>query len=242
MTPGLSWLFHQDVSPIKTGHRSAQGGNLYVYGASSDLDHAGEYIIDKAAVSVTFMPPLSEVGRPSTASVGGQYHISRLQSVVVAKGASGVRMSNLEIRYARGAGVIVEDSTNVVLDTVTVSNHGLMGVNITRGNSCGVINSNVAGNGDVGVALFGGDRQTLTPSRHFVNHSTVHHNQRWILNYAPDIFMGGVGQSSTGCEIYGSPQIGVFMQGNDHTLSKARIHDAARQCSDCGSFYMGREC
>ena len=87
--------------------------------------------------------------------------------------------------------------------------------------------------------MMGGDRQTLTPSRHFVHNSTLHHNQRWILNYAPDIFMGGVGNSASFCEIYGSPQIAVFVQGNDHTLSNADIHDAARQCSDCGAFYMG---
>ena len=53
--------------------------------------------------------------------------------------------------------------------------------------------------------------------------------------------MGGVGQTASDNEIYGSPQIAVFMQGNDHPLSRADIHDAARQCSDCGSFYMGRE-
>ena len=51
---------------------------------------------------------------------------------------------------------------------------------------------------------------------------------------APDIFMGGVGQTASGVEVYGSPQIGVFMQGNDHTLEDAHVHDAARQCSDCG--------
>ena len=46
---------------------------------------------------------------------------------------------------------------------------------------------------------------------------------------APDIFMGGVGQTASGVEVYGSPQIGVFMQGNDHTLNNAHVHDAARQ-------------
>ena len=35
---------------------------------------------------------------------------------------------------------------------------------------------------------------------------------RWVLNYAPDVLMAGVGQSTTNSEIYGSPQIGVFMQ------------------------------
>ena len=34
-------------------------------------------------------------------------------------------------------------------------------------------------------------------------------DQRWIMNYAPDVFMGGVGQSTTNSEIYGSPQIGA---------------------------------
>ena len=31
------------------------------------------------------------------------------------------------------------------------------------------------------------------------------------------------------------------MQGNDHTLAEADVHHAARQCSDCGAFYMGWE-
>ena len=335
--------WNHDVNPIKTGHGSAQGGNVYVYGAKSDLDDRGEYIIDHKEVSVSFLPPRAHtrtgpyqdclwnisltrsdtpgvwesvtvhadaadsfrfdgcsptsgpmgakcsngtfgykmkganalvttngtvVGEgvccngvtdgvasavkiscspppppppPTPAAEQGSFHVSRLDSVVIAQGVTGAMFSNLEIRYARGGGVIVKDSTGVVFDKCTISDHGSMGVNITGGSDCGVQNSNVAGNGNVGVALFGGDRETLTPSGHFVSNSTLHHNQRWILNYAPDIFIGGVGQSATGNEIYGSPQIAVFMQGNDHTLSKADIHDAARQCSDCGSFYMGRD-
>ena len=85
----------------------------------------------------------------------GQYHVSRLDSVIVANGAKGVTFSNLEIRYARGVGVSITDSSEVVLDRCTVSDHGSIGVNITGGQSCGVTNSNIAGNGNVGVALMG---------------------------------------------------------------------------------------
>ena len=46
---------------------------------------------------------------------------------------------------ARGAGVVVKDSTDVVFDTCTISDHGSMGVNITGGKACGVQNSDVAG-------------------------------------------------------------------------------------------------
>ena len=54
--------------------------------------------------------------------------------------------------------------------------------------------------------MYGGDRQTLTPSNHRVSNSTLHRNQRWVMNYAPTVFLGGVGNSVAGSEIYDSPQ------------------------------------
>jgi|EP01043_Picozoa_sp_COSAG02_P005843 hypothetical protein len=53
---------------------------------------------------------------------------------------------NLHIPSARGGGVVVKDSTGVLFDKCTISDHGSMGVNITGGKNCGVQNSNVAGN------------------------------------------------------------------------------------------------
>eukprot|EP00658_Telonema_sp_P-2_P054590 TRINITY_DN4342_c0_g2_i3.p1 TRINITY_DN4342_c0_g2~~TRINITY_DN4342_c0_g2_i3.p1 ORF type:complete len:280 (+),score=36.90 TRINITY_DN4342_c0_g2_i3:278-1117(+) len=117
----------------------------------------------------------------------------------------------------------------------------MMGLNISGGSQSGIMNSDVSENGDTGVALFGGDRVNLVPSRHFAANCTLHHNSRWIMNYAPSVFMGGVGQTVDGCEIYAGPQIGVFMQGNDHTLSHSQLHHLGQQCSDCGAFYAGRE-
>ena len=65
----------------------------------------------------------------------GQYHVSRLQSVVVATGVTQVSFSNLEIRYSRGGGVIITDSQSVLLEKCTISDHGQMGVNITGGHN-----------------------------------------------------------------------------------------------------------
>ena len=88
----------------------------------------------------------------------------------------------------------------------------MMGVNITGGHGCGVQDSEVAGNGDAGVVLAGGDRVKLLPSNHFVVNCTVHHNHRWILNYSPDVMLAGVGQSVVDSEVFGSPQIAIFFQ------------------------------
>eukprot|EP00039_Didymoeca_costata_P032638 m.38652 g.38652 ORF g.38652 m.38652 type:complete len:749 (+) comp9460_c0_seq1:108-2354(+) len=172
----------------------------------------------------------------------GTFHISRLSNIIsVEPGVSDVTFADFEIRYSRGAGVRINGGMNITLERCTVSDHGMMGVNITNGFDCGVSSSDIGNNGDVGVALYGGDRQTLTPSNHFVENCTVHYNQRWIMNYAPNVFLGGVGQRISNSSIYSSPQIGVFMQGNDHTMEYSELHDLGQQCSDCAGFYMGRD-
>ena len=98
-----------------------------------------------------------------------------------------------------------------VISGSTVSDHGMMGLNVTGGKDCGIDSSEIAGNGDAGVVLDGGDRQTLTPANHFVTDCTVHHSHRWIMNFSPDVLLAGVGQSVTNSEVYGSPHFGVFL-------------------------------
>ena len=152
------------------------------------LTAPGEYHVSAANLTLSFIPP--EGAKP-----GGSYYLSRLGSVVTATGVKSVSFENLEIRHSRGAGVQLVNSTDVVLKQCTVSDHGMMGLNISGGERCGIVGSEIAGNGDAGVVLDGGDRISLTPSKHFARTSTIHHNQRWIMNYAPDVFMGGVGNS-----------------------------------------------
>ena len=162
-------------------------------------------------------------------------------SVLRVTDASDIRFVGLEIRHARGAGVVLQNCTRVVLEGCTVADHGMMAVNISGGAACAVRDSDVSGSGDGGVMMYGGDRQTLTPSNHRVSNCTLHRNQRWIMNYAPTVFLGGVGNSVVGSEIYDSPQQCVFVQGNDHSLDSSEIHHCAQQCADCGAFYAGRD-
>ena len=90
-------------------------------------DHM-QYFIDRSSATLWVIPP------PAAASGGGSFHVSRLPgSVVNASGVSNITFSGIEIRYARGAGVVVSGSTNVVVRGCTVSDNGMMGVNITDG-------------------------------------------------------------------------------------------------------------
>jgi len=174
-------------------------------------------------------------------SLLGTYHLSRLMSVLMIEGASDVTLEGLEVRHARGAAVVVRDCARTALRGCTVADAGMMGVNVTGGTNCSIADSDVALNGDGGVVLDGGDRATLAPAGHVASNCTLHRNSRWIMNYAPSAFLGGVGNTISSCKVYDAPQIGVFMQGNDHTLVDSEVFDVARQCSDCGAFYGGRE-
>ena len=119
---------------------------------------------------------------PSPATVAGSYHLSMTGSVINVTGASDIRFIGLELRHARGPGIVLLNCQRVVLEGCTVADVGMMGVNITGGVGCAVRGSDVSGNGDGGALLHGGNRTTLEPSSHSVDNSTLSRNQRWILN------------------------------------------------------------
>jgi hypothetical protein len=122
------------------------------------------------------------------------------------------------------------------LNSTQLNTTQTQGLNVSGGSACGAVGCDIYGNGDAGVVLDGGNRTDLTPSSHFVRSSTAHSNQRWILNYAPSVLLAGVGQTVDGMEVYNSPQIGLFLQGNDHVVNGSDFHHLALECSDCGAF------
>ena len=156
-------------------------------------------------------------------------------------GAANISFVNIDLRGARGAGVVIVNSSDILVANATLSDTGMNLLNVTGGYSCGVSNANLLRGGTGGVVLDGGDRQTLNPSSHFVRGSTVRDCNRWVMNYAPLVLMAGVGQSVSNSVLADAPQMAVFVQGNLHHLKDSQIRDVVQQCSDCGSYYFGRD-
>jgi parallel beta-helix repeat protein len=130
-----------DVSPIKASSSGGQGGHVYAYNLRSEMDQAGEYYIDRQESTLSFIPIVDSGG--GGGSGGGTYFVSRLEAVVAVSSASNITLQNLEIRHSRGGGVIVTDSTDILVKGCTVANNGMMGVNVTGGTNCGVDGSEV---------------------------------------------------------------------------------------------------
>ncbi len=146
--------------------------------------------------------------------------------------AANITFDGLSFRGARGAGVVIRNSTGIVISNGGITDCGMSAFNVTGGSNCGLLNVDVVWCGTGGAVLEGGDRQTLTEANHFVRESRLRDSNRWVMNYAPLVLMAGVGQRVEGSVLSDAPQTAVFVQGNSHKLLNSTIRDVVQQCDD----------
>ena len=209
-----------------------QGGHVYVYNSLWDLDQPGEVVIDHSSKTAYLWPHSRD---------GTAYEATVATSLLTVVGAANITFEGLSFRGARGAAIVVVDSSDVVVSNGAITDCGMSAFNVTGGARCGLQHVEVARAGTGGAVLEGGDRQTLTKSGHFVRDSHLHHSNRWLMNYAPLVLMAGVGQQVERSVLSDAPQTAVFVQGNSHHVINSTIRDVVQQCNDCGSFYFGRD-
>ena len=201
-----------------------QGGHVYIYNAHYELDQPGEYTIDHNTRTLYFLPP--------TGSVLDEFELSVATSLLHVHGASNISFNGFDFRAARGAGIVIVNSSDITIADGAVSDTGMATLNITGGARCGAHNMTLVRGGTGGAVLAGGDRQTLEQSSHFIRGSIVRDCNRWVMNYAPLVLMAGVGQLVNNSVLSDAPQMAVFVQGNLHHLINSQVHDVVQQCND----------
>jgi len=87
----------------------------------------------------------------------------------------------------------------------------------------------------------GGDRITLTSSKHFATNCHVHHFARHQKTYCPAFHIKGVGQKVISNYIHDAPHNAILFWGNDHLIEKNRIERVCLNTSDAGAIYTGRD-
>lgn len=105
----------------------------------------------------------------------------------------------------------------------------------------GVSNSYIYQLGAGGVNLGGGDRATLTPAYNYVENCRIHDFNRIEKSYRPGIWIDGVGNRISNCEIFDAPSMAILLHGNDHLVEYCDIHSVCREVDDQGAFYYGRD-
>ncbi|WP_294596693.1 right-handed parallel beta-helix repeat-containing protein [uncultured Rikenella sp.] len=113
--------------------------------------------------------------------------------------------------------------------------------NRRAGTHNGISNSYICQTGAGGVNLGGGDRATLTPACNYVENCRIHDFNRIEKSYRPGIWIDGVGNRVSNCEIFDAPSMAILLHGNDHLIEYCDIHDVCREVDDQGAFYYGRD-
>jgi len=208
------------------------GQRIFVENALSELDSPGEWYLDRASARIYFWPPA-----PLHA---GDVEVSVLDSVLDIEGASHVRFHGVDFESTRGDAVIVNGGSDVVVANARIRSAGGRGVAMT-GHEHRVVDCDIYDTGQGGIALSGGDRQTLSAGGLSADGNRLYLYARLVKTYRPAIQLRGVGNMARGNLISQGPHSAILFYGNDHIIEFNDISDVARETGDVGAIYTGTD-
>lgn len=117
---------------------------------------------------------------------------------------------------------------NTILDRQAGKNNGVK--------DCYIYNT-----GAGGVSLGGGNRSTLTPSNNYVENCKISRYNRIEKSYRAGVWMDGVGNRITKCDIFDAPSMAILFHGNNHVIEYCKITQVCQEVDDQGAIYYGRD-
>ena len=105
----------------------------------------------------------------------------------------------------------------------------------------GIVDCRIYNVGAGGISLGGGDRATLTPAKNYVENCRIYNFNRIEKSYRPGIWMDGVGNRVSKCNIYNAPSMAILFHGNDHLIELCDITNVCSEVDDQGAVYYGRD-
>lgn len=109
------------------------------------------------------------------------------------------------------------------------------------GTENGVVDCHIYNVGAGGISLGGGDRASLTPAGNYVEDCRIHDYNRIEKSYRPGIWMDGVGNRISKCDIYDAPSMAILFHGNNHVIELCDITNVCSEVDDQGAVYYGRD-
>ena len=154
--------------------------------------------------------------------------------------ASNVHFVGLNMEYGRGWGAVFDNCNGCSIKNATLRNFGINAVNVTGGINFLLDNVSVAGTGQGGIILTGGDRQTLAPANHTIYNSNIASFSRLLQKYTPAVCLCGVGNNLIDSVVSNGPHFGMLLTGNDHTIEGNHFHTLVQSGADAGAIYSGK--
>ena len=242
----------------------------YAFNIMEETDMPGEYYIDREAGILYFIPPeelkmleVSLLETPMVSLLGASNVVFR-DIVFECSRGMGIYMDNtrnnrIERCTFRNLGIVGvcigkgikpfkqlrHDGTGVPASEVigSLQQHIYRNTTFDRegGKNNGVISCVIYQTGAGGVSLGGGNRLTLDTAGNFVENCSIHDFNRIEKSYRPGIYISGVSNRISHCEIFNAPSSAILLHGNDHLIEYNEIHHVCLTVDDQGALYYGRD-
>lgn len=206
---------------------------FYFVNVLAELDAQSEWYLDRQSNTVYFWPP--------HVPTADDVELSVLEKLVTVEAANYLEFSGLRFEMARGNGIEVHGANGVYIRDSIVRNVQNYAVRFENSTDGGVIGSRIHDTGDGGISLIGGDRSKLTPGNLIADDNHIYRFAQQTRTARPAIWLGGVGNRAAHNHIHDGPNVGLYFDGNDHSIEFNEIDHIALETDDVGAIYIGRD-
>ncbi len=200
-----------------------------------EIDRPGEWAVDFKRRKLYLWPP----AKPTA----GRLLIADNAAPLLAfSGASHITFRDVTLGKQMGEGVTITDGASIQLAGCVLDGIVRRGVVIRGGTAHRVQSCDITETGLAAIDLLGGDRATLTPSRHEIVNN---HLWRVALNAPVPALIAGldvktqqlVGARIAYNRIHDTTYSGVHFAGNDNVLENNELYRLGLDGGDLGGFY-----
>jgi hypothetical protein len=213
------------------GYRKDQ--RYYALNVFRELDAEGEWYLDRRTATAYWLAPEGvDVSKAETVlSVFDQPFITMTDvEYVILRG--------LTLQEGRGDGIHIQGGADCLVEDCTIRRLGGDAIIVEGGLHHGILGCTMHTLGCGGTRVAGGDRQALTPGRHFVENCRIFDISRLKRTYAPAVHLDGCGNRIAHNLFENIPSSALRIEGNDHLIELNVIRNVVRESDDQGGLDM----
>ncbi len=209
------------------------GQRFYIYNLLEELDVPGEWYYDDDSGYLYVYPKNTLPTAEITLAFAPE-------DIIKMTGVSYVEIRRLNFTATRACAINMAKSENCAIKYCEVSNVSNAGIWVETSKNIEVRGNHVYNTGTRGIALGGGDLQTLEKSGNVAVNNWIHDFAKITKTYQAGIELNGVGATAKGNLIYNAPHVGIRINGNDHLIEDNEMHSVMKEAADMGAIYTGR--
>lgn len=225
----------------------------YAYNLLCEVDKPGEWYLDRS-LGILYIYPKGDIRQSNV-------QLSVLdQPLVNMNEADNIIFENLTFEISRSHGIQMMNGENNLVAGCTFRQLGEKAVKIGDadapgvfdgtvlldseaggGRNNGVVSCDIYDTGSGGIAITGGNRETLEPGNNYAHNNKIYNYARVIRTYRPAIDLVGVGNRATNNLIYDAPHMAIQFRGNNLLIENNEIYDVCKETADAGVIYTARD-